>query len=200
MKNHLKNILLSSLLAVSICGSAQVFKKGDFILGGHYQSQLMGNSPYFDNIYGITASYFVADRWALEYGISYVSTSKGVNYGKFYGGSVLAYYGLTLSSRNVQDNGYWTLALFSLLVPEGVSYHIPLNPSVTLSPYLNVLTVDLSSDYWRMSNTLGVRLNMLLKDTFNIAPHAFTTVQYRGNSVGGSVGGFGIGINAGWKF
>ena len=164
MKNHLKNILLSSLLAVSICGSAQVFKKGDFILGGHYQSQLMGNSPYFDNIYGITASYFVADRWALEYGISYVSTSKGVNYGKFYGGSVLAYYGLTLSSRNVQDNGYWTLALFSLLVPEGVSYHIPLNPSVTLSPYLNVLTVDLSSDYWRMSNTLGVRLNMLLKD------------------------------------
>lgn len=200
MAGYLKNILFCSLLATSVCGTAQVFKKGDFILGGHYQSQLMGKSPYFDNIYGITASYFVADRWALEYGISYVSTSRGVNYGKFYGGSVLAYYGLSLSSRNVQDNGYWTLALFSLLVPEGVSYHIALNPSVTLSPYLNVLTVDFSSDYWRMSNTLGVRLNMLLENTFNIAPHAFTTVQYRGNSVGGSVGGFGIGVNAGWKF
>lgn len=174
-------------------------------MGGLYQTQLLGKSTSFENIYGIQASYFVADRWSVEYSISYASVSFSPSYGKFYGGSVLAWYGTSLSANSFTTDGYWTLALFSLLVPEGVSYHIPVGSAVTISPYLNLLTVDYYAptsvnSYWRMSNSAGVKLNMVLGDVLNISPHAYTIVQYRGKSAGGSVGGVGVGLAAKWVF
>lgn len=192
-------------LTISICllaigAKAQPFKKNDALVGGHYQSQLMQRSSYFDNVYGLNASYFVTDRISLEYSLSYIVSNDGPNYGRLYGGSVLAGYGVGLASRSIDTEGLWTLAILSLLVPEGVSYHMPINHQVTLSPYANLLTVDIASDFWRMSNALGLRINMVAKDKIVIAPDAFGIVQYRGRGVGGSVVGFGFGLRAGLKF
>lgn len=192
--------LAISIWIFALGAKAQAFKKNDAFIGGHYQSQLMQRSSYFDNVYGISASYFVADRISLEYSLSYIISNDGPNYGRLYGGSVLAGYGVGLASRSIDTEGLWTLAILSLLVPEGVSYHLPINHQVTLSPYTNLLSVDIASDFWRMSNALGLRINMVAKNKIVIAPDAFGIIQYRGRGAGGSVVGFGFGLRAGLKF
>lgn len=195
-----KPLFLCSLIVLCKALSAQPFKRGNFALGLAHQTQLLGKSTAFENIYGINASYFLTDRWSMEYSISYVVDPFGPNYFKLYGGGAVAGFGAIYASNNNFDDGYWALLLLTAVIPEGVSYHIPINDNVAISPYVNLLTVDLSSTYWRMSNTLGARVNLVVKDKLNLAPFAYTTVQYRGNSVGGSVGGFGVGATARWVF
>ncbi len=195
-----KLLLLCCLIVLCKGLSAQPFKRGNFAIGLAHQTQLLGKSTAFENIYGISASYFLTNRWSLEYSVSYAVDPFGPNYFKVYAGGAVAGFGAVYASNNNFDNSYCALLLISSVIPEGVSYHIPINDNVAISPYVNLLTVDLSSSYWRMSNTFGARLNLVVKEKLNVAPFAFTTVQYRGNSIGGSVGGFGAGAMARWVF
>jgi hypothetical protein len=189
------------LLALCLQLSAQKpFKKGDFVIGGMYQTHLLGKSPDFEKLYGINASYFVTDRWTIDYSLAYTYVPFGVSYFKLYGGAALAGYAASYTTQSVHNNGYWGILLLTLAIPEGVSYHIPVNDQTTISPYINLLTVDLSNKYWRMANTAGVRLNLVLNNVFNVSPYACLLVQYRQNSVGGTVGGFGAGVLGRWVF
>jgi hypothetical protein len=201
MPKFYKTVFSLWLSALCLQLSAQTpFKQGNFVIGGMYQTHLLGKSTTFEKMYGIQASYFATDRLSLDYSLSYVYVPFGTSYFKLYGGAALAGYGTTLTTQSVYNNGYWGLLLLTLIIPEGVSYHIPVNNQMTISPYLNLLTVDISNQYWRMSNTAGVRFNLVLNETFNVAPYACLLVQYRQNSVGGSVGGFGAGVLGRWVF
>lgn len=190
------------LFAAPLLAKAQPFTKGSFAVGPMYQVQMLGKANAFEAVYGIHASYYLSERWSLEYSLAYTQVPFEPNYVKIYGGGILAGYGFlqAVNTVNVTNQGWWTLSLLSLVVPEGVSYHIPVNDQLIVSPYLNLLTVDIGENYWRMSNTLGVRLNMVLGEKLNIAPYGFVMAQYRGNSVGGSVGGYGAGVLGRWVF
>jgi hypothetical protein len=198
----LRSLCIFFLLCLSLPASSQFNKAGHFAVGPMYQIQLLGKSRAFEAVYGIQVSYFIRDRLSLEYSLAYTQVPFQPNYIKVYGGGILAGYGVlqAVNTVNVTGQGWWTLALLSLVIPEGISYHFPVNEQLVVSPYLNLLTVDIGDSYWRMSNTLGVRLNMILGEKLNLAPYGFVMAQYRGNSAGGSVGGYGVGVLGRWVF
>lgn len=185
--------IVIGLFAYAVQG--QPFKKGDFVLGGLYQTQVLGKQTAFEKIYGIQLSYFVNKRWALEYSLAYADVPFYPNYLKIYGGGLLAGYGAVLATNNINTDGLWLLVILGALVPEGVSYHLPINKNVTISPFTHLLSFDLGIDnttFLHYNNTLGLRLNMVHKK-IAIAPHAFAQMQYRSQSRGGSRTGYGLG-------
>lgn len=186
--------------SICFCANAQGYQKGDFVVSGTYQNQFFKGQRSFDRVYGLNAQYFIADRWALEYNLSYVNAPYGINYFKVYGGGLVAGYGLSVSLQNISNDGYLAFLLLSFLLPEGISYHIPVNERMTISPYLNVLTFDISDSFLHYSNSVGVRMNMLVREKLSIAPFMYLQLQHRARFWGGMQSGFGMGVMAGWRF
>lgn len=179
---------------------AQLYERGDFVIGPMYHNLRLGSNSALHQAYGLQASYFIHDRWSLEYSLAYTTVPFEPDYFKIYGGGLLAGYGTALGINNINTSSYWFITILCALVPEGVSYHFPLNDKITISPYINVASFDLSTDYLRLANQAGVRLNMIANKTVSVSPFAFVQLQYRARSVGGTRGGFGVGASVRFRF
>lgn len=196
----LKYIIGLWLLIFSVNIKAQGYEKNSILINGMYHTQLFSGQTKFEQGFGVNMQYFVTDKLALEYNFSYVSVPNKPDYFKTTGGSLLTGYATVLALNNLSDNAYWLLVIVAAIIPEGVSYHMAIKDNFTISPYINVLSFDVNENYLHYNNSIGLRANMLIGGHLNIAPFAFTQVQYRDQKWGGTRFGFGGGALLGYKF
>jgi hypothetical protein len=197
-------------LALVLASSAVLFvtqsygQQGTAVISGMYHTQIFKGEKRFERGYGINYQFFVSDRVALEYNLSYVVAPHNPNYFKLYGGSFLLVNTdrTFLSSYVAGSLGEWyaVVAVLLLVIPDGVSYHIPAGKNITISPYVSALSFDMSEEYDHYNNNLGIRMNMTAFKHLNVAPFAFVQLQHRSRFWGGTRTGFGMGAMLGWKF
>lgn len=175
-------------------------QQGTAVLNGMYHTQIFTGENKFEKGYGINYQFFVTDDVAIEYNFSYVNVPDNLNYFKLHGGGVLVGYSSSLNLSNYANEVYWVMVFLATLIPEGISYHIDIGDNLTLSPYANLLSFDYADGYLHYNNSLGLRMNMTVLNHLNIAPFAFTQIQYRSKAWGGTRTGFGMGAMLGWRF
>lgn len=203
MQNQLAHIKKMAVVFVITLSTVTSFcQQGTGIISGMYHTQIFTGESRFEKGYGINYQFFATDNIALEYNFSYVNVPNQINYFKIHGGGLLSARIAALGANSITFNeeGLIMLALFTLLVPEGISYHIDVADDITLSPYANLLSFDYSDGYLHYNNSFGLRMNMTVLNHLNIAPFAFTQLQYRSKAWGGTRTGFGMGAMLGWKF
>lgn len=100
-----------------------------------------------------------------------------------------------------KDSNFGALGIIGgilvLILPEGVSYHIPLSYRLDLAPYINILGIDFvrnnntSKNYWRYATSFGAKLNFWQEDKMTFSTFLETRkVAGMGWSLGA---GFGLG-------
>ena len=195
-------LIVAAALLFLTTGFAQAqFQKKDVIVAMDYSvsSTLEGSRA----VGGLNIQYFVGDRISLNYPIT--GSGRSVHMPAAVPLALLAI---------VYGGLYDPAALYLFLVPDGLSYHYPLNDNVTLSPYFNVLGADYFFDDeslnpqshqagWYWSGSIGSRVNLFLGESvmvggfaefsqsYLIAPESYirdSNPSISGIRVGGSLG------------
>ena len=131
--------------------------------------------------YGIDVQYFVEDRWSFNYEVAI-----GEDFIHIPASVPLMLFGLTLD---------WAY----LLLPEGVSYHIPvMEDMVVISPYLNPLGFEYNkyaeNDGWYGTGAGGVRMNIFPHRRVMLHTFAEYKINYEQPNSGFRTG-LGLGIS-----
>ncbi len=160
-------ILLAMLLAL---GTARAqFEEDNFILS-FSRSQAMFNDFTSYREFSVDVQYFVTDRISLNYPVSvsreYIHVPASV---PIIVASAACFYGdLEL--------------LYMLLIPEGVSFHFPIQRFVTISPYINPLGFEYyynsEIEEWYMTSAVGAKANITPTSPLVIAPFAEYKIDY----------------------
>lgn len=87
------------------------------------------------------------------------------------------------------------IGILIMLLPDGISYHIPLSYKLDLEPYVNFLGVDhvrdrnIPKNYFKYACSLGAKLNYWTNKRFTFSAYAETRgVASYGWSLGGGLG------------
>ncbi len=113
------------------------------------------------------------DRWSWHYSVSFGTTQNGKFYGHFPLGAFIGIYFLA-NSDGGSNELLTTLAVLSFIAPEGVSYNIPLNDKMKVSPYLNFNSIEFyhnDKDEERVmpSFGFGTRVSYLIHPNFGVS-------------------------------
>lgn len=168
-------IAIFSFFSLSNLNAQLVTKSGYIGLKSSYG--IIDTSTYFN--VGLTGEYFLKSRIGLIYNLEYQKRNNGFKHvhgsiGSL-GGPPLILFGLLsgISDSSIDGNssgsvfglGYLGVLLGVLItvLPDGVSYHIPVNYNGDISPYANVLGFDyiwnknMAYSEWKYACSFGVK-------------------------------------------
>lgn len=163
--------------------------------------------PEFSNLHsresiglGINAEVFVHENFSLNYRFAFTPTGGGTFF-HFNSGWVgswnLASIAIDAITEEDDDtdleSSLFVAALVLFALPEGVSFHIPVNENATLSPFINPLGMEIIDDTGYMTFELGLKLTSIFNENFCVSPYfSYKTLYYNNRS--GFAAGFAIGI------
>jgi len=184
----MKNTVLL-LICIFFLGEASAqFDDGDIIISGSRARLFYGDFNSFNDV-SADIQYFVHDNVSLNYSIA-------INGNYFHVPASIPIVAVALYCGVTADVEF----LYLLLIPEGVSYHIPINESFGFSPYINPLGFEYmeypeGGNAWYMTGAAGIRFNALLYDRFYISPFTEYKVNYANSDYG-----LRTGVSAGYRF
>lgn len=131
---------------------------------------------------GLDIQWFVTDIVALDYQ-AVLGTKKGQGFYLNSGLGQIA--GVYLLAQGYES--YGSLAMFALLVPEGVSCHFPVGASMCLSPYIHPLEAQLNNGF-DLAGEWGIKMSYYFKNGMSIQPHIGGRFVYFQKQIGLNVG------------
>ncbi|NVO02468.1 MAG: hypothetical protein HXX09_07160 [Bacteroidetes bacterium] len=141
----------------------------NFRLSGTVEHFSLGSDNQL--MFGLNGELFLSEKFSLNY-----KYTMGVNKdGDFV-------YHTPAGAIGVYFIDIWELMVFSVMIPEGVSYHQYPNKWLEVSPYLNPLGCEYNSNYnnLNLSCTAGVKLH-IKADKFNFSPNVGVLYLYGHN-------------------
>jgi hypothetical protein len=164
-----------------------------------------GNSAYYGGSLG--ARWLVSERIGLRYNFDVLQLNNNTRHVHtpmgLVGGPILLASGIarTIDGDSTTRGGFGIVSgILLLILPEGLSYHLPIGSHLEISPYANVLGIDFIRDKNNNSSrvkyacSFGVQLTAL---TFsNLTVQGFVETR-KAASV---PWGFGAGVGLGWTF
>ena len=199
-----KGILLFTLL-VSTFSFSQLTSHS-VIISGKYSRGTVLNSTYSN--YALQMEVPVHENIGLNYNFELLFRKDQIRHVYFpaglIGGPVLFLAGLSASSSDSTQGGLLkTLGILGTILPDGVSFHIPLGESWDISPYANIGGLEFVKD--RNSNeknikwatSFGTKLTYIIDDQITISCFAEARKAFRSPSMLG--GGIGLGVLLGDK-
>jgi uncharacterized protein (TIGR02145 family) len=165
-----------------------------FLLGTDASVGLIGGERYYN--FSLNSEYFTGNRFSILHSLDYQMKSNGEKSVHIWGSSPL----LLLS---IIEPTWGVLGL----VPDGMSYHIPVAPTMDISPYANVLGFDYvwndNQKYLDVQYAMSFGLKTSYWTNFNVLVQAFfeTKKNYSFENAGwnkwGFEGGIGLAYNIG---
>ncbi len=184
--------------------SLSVFSQRDTLIRNTTEvSAIAELAAYEDNMnfigYGFHMSFPVGEHLGLNYKFMLGNNSERSFFLHSNMGSYVSVLLLT-TSGNVNNIGY--LAVILLIVPEGVSFHIPITRNFRLTPFINPLGVDYwhdrysSKDYTKGSFDIGIKPTFVMFDKVMVAPSLGYKLLYSKDHEKGIE----LGISIGYRF
>lgn len=202
----MKKPLLFILLLFSFVANAQL-TQSQFLFSGKYSLGKIDTALY--NNYSLNFEIIVHDNIGLNYNfdlcmrndkVHQVHTPMGL-----IGGPFLILASLASGSDDEDStssfNGMGVIGFLLLVLPDGVSFHIPAAYRWDISPYANVLGIDFvknrsTKENWvKYACSFGTKVNYVLNDKFVFS--GFMEVRKTAGIPLGFGGGFGVGITFG---
>jgi hypothetical protein len=154
---------------------------------GKFSGGIIDTSNYFNG--GLSAEFLLFKKWGLNYNLEFQHRTDKFNHlhGSIgsVGGPVIFGIGLVAGLANSVDGdttnnsgigvGGMLLGLVVLIIPDGVSYHIPIGYKWDISPYANFLGFDwirnrkINYNEFKYACSVGIRGTYLLKDRFTLS-------------------------------
>ncbi|TAF64087.1 MAG: hypothetical protein EAZ55_12240 [Cytophagales bacterium] len=189
----MKYFATQSCLVLFFCISFSV--QGQIKLNG------IGEITRYDNIakqtYGLQLEIYPAEWISLGYQFSLGQSSENDIFGN-YGHMTMGVYGASFPFRtyiNTEEDFFLYVAVLAALLPESITFHIPITSSFYISPYaapfgIEYMRLD-GEDYYKGSFTGGVRLNIYYNG-INFMPYMGARTTYDnpnwGIMLGASIG------------
>ncbi len=198
---HFKNIcliLVITLFTFNNIGNSQLLNGDSFL---SVKSGILNLNNYSQrNAIGINLDIMVTDNVGIHY--DFLIGEK-----HFHGPAAPIGGGIVMGWMLENSNEFWgpfVIGVLLSVIPEGVSYNINLNPTISLSPYVSPLQFDYIRNADRPTGTdsfvgcgLGFKTNLLLLEKkIRIAPFGEYKMHYHRNK---NAGWF-AGIALGWNF
>ncbi len=149
--------------------------------------------------YGVQMTFPIGERLGLNYKILFGHNTERDFFMHSTMGSYVSVLLLT-TNGNVNNIAYLTILL--CMIPEGVSFHIPLNPNFRLTPFINPLGIDYwhdkysGIDYAKGSFDIGIKPTLVLFDKLTVAPSLGYKILYSKTHEKGIE----FGISIGYRF
>lgn len=142
---------------------------------------------------GVQMNLAIGYRFSLLYSLYFGLNNNRQFYTHLYGGAALTYILLAASGGGIGNAGVLTM-----LIPEGIAYHHPINDHVELSPYIKPFGLEyntMSDRQLRSSGQAGMQLVIKSKnERILFTPHGGARIIYRTQQIG-TVVGFNLGFN-----
>jgi hypothetical protein len=171
----LKSLVFVLFLFVSVAGIAQT--KGDVRIGAYGHVASFGSKMIPQ--YGLNGELFITDNLSLVYKYA---IGKNVN-GDLTGHINPALFLLAVTAS------YPAAALGTLLISEGISYHIAINESIEVAPYISPLGAELNLyPEYPIVLSCAVGVNLFIKnatpfENISFAPYGGAVIIYRDGNV-----------------
>lgn len=131
------------------------------------------------NNFGFQAEFFVNKYIGLNYNFDFIYRND--NFRQHHtplgliGGPILIGLGVTkmIDGDSTTRGGMAIVGLLVLVVPDGVSFHIPVNPSWDISPYANLVGIDFIKN--RETNEKSIKYAMSFGSKFTYTANNFIT-------------------------
>ncbi len=138
-------------------------EEGDLTLMGGYKTSLK-SSPFNNHVVSFDVEYAVLDKVGLNYSIHFANDHVHFPAGILVGILILGY------APDVAEVAY------SVLIPEGASFNIPLFRGLYLSPFFNPLGIeyywdDISDREISFIGTTGIKLKAFIGDGVVLTPY-----------------------------
>ena len=176
---------------------------------GKFSGGIIDTSNYFNG--GLSAEFLLFKKWGLNYNLEFQHRTDKFNHlhGSIgsVGGPVIFGIGLVAGLANSVDGdttnnsgigvGGMLLGLVVLIIPDGVSYHIPIGYKWDISPYANFLGFDwirnrkINYNEFKYACSVGIRGTYVLKDRFTLS--CFLESRKSAPTCWGLGGGIGMG-------
>lgn len=182
-----------------------------------YHIALKGSTGIIDSStfkdVGLTMEWRFHQRWSLLYNLDVVKRSDG--YRHIHGsagaliGPPLILLGLVASSTTNSNNQFPTInykgwgvivGIVALLIPDGIAYHHNINYRWDISPYLNVLGVDLIRNPYTMKSNLKYAASFGCRTSYSFANHLTAGVFLESRKAAPTGFGIGGGFALGYAF
>lgn len=152
--------------------------------------------------YGFHLEYYVTDYISLGYQFSIGQAGlEKTDSTNAYGHITMGSYASTFPFRTfieTEDEFYLYLAIFAILLPESIHFHLRVSEGFHISPYIAPFGMEYElvdeRDIFQASFAAGLRLNVFIGDV-SFAPFAAVRNTWNGRSGWGYVGGFMLGIS-----
>lgn len=169
-----KNLLLCIIVAFTTIVLPLQAQQGEFAVG-----VLAEHSYYFDKgglpiggatTAGLDVQFFVLDNLSLDYQLQAgFHQNHGFYLNTGWGQAGCLY---LLAKENYSMAG---AALLALMIPEGISGHIPIADKIVLSPYAHPLEAHFNyydnPTNWHWAGDFGLRISYVFKNGMSIQPH-----------------------------
>jgi hypothetical protein len=196
----MKKKLLLIFIVFSVYSNAQLTQH-QFHFSTKYSSGSIDSALY--NNFSLNFEVIVHNNIGLNYNFDLLFRNDNVHQIHapmgLIGGPLLMLAGLASGSDSTSSGGGLVLlGVLLLVLPDGVSFHIPAGYQWDISPYANLLGIDFiknrtSNENWiKYACSFGARVNYVLKDKYTFS--GFLETRKTAGIPLGIGGGFGIGI------
>lgn len=205
----MKKLLIAIFFLLVVQNTYGQLTENKFHLYGKASYGVMDSSNYINT--GIALEFMINKRWGLNYNLEYKYKTDG--YSHIHGsagtlGAPLLFFLSFAIPKNENNNnpsdttksnfrpGLFIAGILTLIIPDGVSYHIPVKKNIDFSPYVNLLGVDyvFKKDYNDIfySLSFGGRATFMLSDKITL--NTFVETRKVARIGWGAGGGLGIGF------
>lgn len=198
MKKGFITFLFAIIITAMCFGQRDTLIRNTFELSATAELAAYENNVNFTG-YGLQFTYPLGDHFGLNYKLLFGHNTERDFFLHSNMGSYVSVLFLT-TSGTVNNIGYVCVLL--LIIPEGVSLHIPINKFFRLTPFINPLGVDFwhdkftQIDYVKGSLDIGIKPTLVLFDKLSVAPSLGYKILYSKTHEKGIE----FGISVGFRF